>query len=162
MKTTQWRCLKLLYYQTFQSPIGPLSIYANDYHLIHLVIGVDKTIDAIWNESHPILSQVSSQLQAYFQRELSTFTLPILLQGTPFQIAVWTALKNIPFGQVMSYQQIAYQIGYPKASRAVGQACKRNPLLLVIPCHRVIGSNGELGGFTGGLDVKKWLLNHET
>ena len=101
------------------------------------------------------------QLQEYFEGKRTSFDLPILPKGTPFQLAVWKRLLEIPYGEVRTYGQIAAEIGNPKSSRAVGQAANRNPLWIVIPCHRVIGKNHSLTGYAGGLDMKRRLLQLE-
>ena len=98
------------------------------------------------------------QLEAYFSGDLRDFDLPLRLQGTPFQLAVWRALQDIPYGRTISYGELARRVGNPKGSRAVGLANGSNPIAIVVPCHRVIGSNGKLTGYGGGLDNKETLL----
>lgn len=109
----------------------------------------------------PLLTQATRELREYFAGRRRVFTFPISMQGTPFQQEVWRALQSIPYGQTRTYRQIAAQIGHPKAARAVGMANHRNPLPIVIPCHRVIGADGTLTGYAGGLDTKKLLLRLE-
>lgn len=109
-----------------------------------------------------VLSQLSSQLQQYSKGERKTFDLPISFEGSELQVAVWNCLKQIPFGQTVSYQQLAAQAGYGHAVRAVGTAVGRNPLSLLVPCHRVIRSDGSLGGYAGGLSTKQQLLTLES
>lgn len=109
----------------------------------------------------PGLAPVASQLQAYFDKSLQAFDLPLDMRGTPFQREVWQALTAIPFGETRSYGQIAVQIGRPKAVRAVGAANGANPVPIIVPCHRVIGSNGKLTGYAGGLELKQQLLSLE-
>ena len=111
--------------------------------------------------SHPILIEARRQLLAYFAGELRQFSVPLDFRGTDFQKSVWQALLTIPFGETRSYAAIARQIGKPAAVRAVGAANGRNPISIIAPCHRVIGSNGALTGFAGGLDVKDYLLRLE-
>jgi methylated-DNA-[protein]-cysteine S-methyltransferase len=101
------------------------------------------------------------QLEAYFAGQLTVFDLPLAPQGTEFQHRVWTALRDIPYGETISYAQLARRIGKPLAVRAVGAANGRNPISLIVPCHRVIGSDGALTGFGGGIERKRWLLHHE-
>lgn len=113
------------------------------------------------DDHHPILCEAERQLQQYFAGERRQFTLNYDTTGTPFQKKVWEALLTIPFGETRSYRQIAEQIGHPRAMRAVGAANGKNPLSIVAPCHRVIGSNGKLTGFAGGLTVKAFLLQLE-
>lgn len=108
-----------------------------------------------------LLSMATIQLDKYFQGKRTTFSLPFKLTGTPFQLAVWKELQNIPYGQTTSYKEIAQKINKPKAYRAVGMANNKNPLPIIIPCHRVIGSNGKLIGYAGGLKLKNYLLELE-
>src|SRR6185436_19485170 len=108
-----------------------------------------------------LLREVRGQVHAYFAGELQTFDIPLRTSGTPFQQLVWQHLRNIEFGTTISYGELARRIGRPSASRAVGAANGKNPISIVIPCHRVIGANGSLTGYGGGLDRKRWLLNHE-
>jgi len=114
------------------------------------------------NDQHPILCEAECQLREYFAGERQQFDMPYDTVGTEFQKKVWQALLTIPFGETRSYQQIAEQIGNPKAVRAVGAANGKNPLSIMAPCHRVIGSNGKLTGFAGGLTVKAFLLELES
>jgi O-6-methylguanine DNA methyltransferase len=111
---------------------------------------------------NPILRKAAAQLQAYFTAGLREFSLPLDLAGTSFQQDVWNAVASIPFGETRTYRDIAEVIGRPRAVRAVGAAQAANPLPLIIPCHRVIGSDGSLTGYGGGTDTKRWLLDHET
>ena len=108
-----------------------------------------------------LLSMATIQLDEYFQGKRTTFSLPFKLTGTPFQLAVWKELQNIPYGQTTSYKEIAQKINKPKAYRAVGMANNKNPLPIIIPCHRVIGSNGKLIGYAGELKLKNYLLELE-
>lgn len=108
-----------------------------------------------------LLSMATIQLDEYFQGKRTTFSLPFKLTGTPFQLAVWKELQNIPYGQTTSYKEIAQKINKPKAYRTVGMANNKNPLPIIIPCHRVIGSNGKLIGYAGGLKLKNYLLELE-
>ena len=102
-----------------------------------------------------------AELEQYFAGSLRDFTVPIKLHGTPFQLAVWQELLKIPYGETRSYKDIALAIGKPKATRAVGGANHNNPISIIVPCHRVIASDGSLGGYGGGLDIKQWLLELE-
>jgi len=166
-----------LYYATIPSPIGPLWLAATDQGLCQIVLP-GKRADGANDEEpshiqqprqtqrqarrqHPVLSEAKRQLDRYFAGALREFTLPLAPQGTPFQLRVWQALETIPYGQTVSYAELAAHIGRPKAVRAVGGANGRNPLPLVRACHRVIGSDGSLTGFTGGLAAKRWLLHLE-
>jgi len=121
--------------------------------------GPQKQPDWRWDEA-PFKAAIA-QLHEYFDRRRTVFDLPLAPVGTPFQQRVWTALLDIPHGVTISYGELATRLGDPKASRAVGLANGRNPISIVIPCHRVIGANGNLTGYGGGLDRKEWLLRHE-
>ena len=114
-----------------------------------------------WREDRRFLDEPIRQLDLYFEGRLKQFTLELAPQGTPFQLSVLRALKEVPYGETISYGELALRIGKPNASRAVGAANARNPLPIVIPCHRVIGSDGSLVGFGGGLDIKQKLLDLE-
>lgn len=109
-----------------------------------------------------VLEEVSGQLGAYFSGELRSFSLDLEPQGSPFQLRVWQAILKIPYGQTRSYKELAIQIGSPRASRAVGQAAGANPIPILIPCHRVVGSGGDLGGYSGGRGIKEALLALES
>ncbi len=113
------------------------------------------------NASIDLNSDIQKQLTEYEKGSRKVFDLPLHLKGTEFQLKVWNALLEIPYGETRSYQQIAQRIGQPKALRAVGGACNRNPIGIIVPCHRVIGKNGKLTGYAGGLFYKELLLNHE-
>jgi methylated-DNA-[protein]-cysteine S-methyltransferase len=108
-----------------------------------------------------LIRKTMDQLSAYFRRELTEFDVPLDLRGTEFQLRVWEALRQIPYGRVRTYLDIAKEIGAPKATRAVGAANHVNPVPIIVPCHRVVASNGKLGGFACGLDYKRWLLDVE-
>lgn len=122
---------------------------------------IDVTLEATKCGISPLLAQAARELGEYFAGIRRTFTFPISVQGTPFQQEVWRALRSIPYGQTRTYGQIAAQIGRPKAVRAVGMANHRNPLPIVVPCHRVVGADGSLTGYAGGLDIKTLLLRLE-
>ncbi|SMG23393.1 methylated-DNA--[protein]-cysteine S-methyltransferase [Dethiosulfovibrio salsuginis] len=115
----------------------------------------------VWKKSPAKLKDATDQLKAYFAGELKVFDLPLSLEGTPFQLQVWEALRKIPYGETRSYMEMALSMGNDKACRAVGGANGRNPIPVIIPCHRVVGSNGTLGGYSGGLGLKKRLLSIE-
>ena len=116
---------------------------------------------AAWQEAPDLLRHAVHQLQEYFQGQRQSFTLPLAPPGTPFQQRVWQALQHIPFGTTLTYRDLAQRLGMPQAARAVGHANGRNPVAIVIPCHRLIGSDGQLRGYAGGLDRKRRLLQHE-
>ena len=146
------------------SPIGPLTLTAVDGRLTGLLMAdqAHGTRDRSgWVEDPDALAGVTRQLQAYFAGERAAFDVALDLRGTPFQQGVWAELLRIPFGQTRSYGQVAAAVGSPRASRAVGQATGRNPVAVIVPCHRVVGAGGSLTGFGGGLARKSWLLAHE-
>ena len=148
-------------YTQMDSPLGPLLLVADDAGVRQILFVNGRhpaRPDASWKQDRARHTETIRQLQAYFAGELETFDLQLAPQGTPFQLAVWRRLCDIPYGETMSYGQLASQIGNPKASRAVGLANGSNPIPIVIPCHRVIGSNGKLTGYGGGLPIKEKLL----
>ena len=153
-----------MYYTYHPSPIGPL-LLAGDVSALQLIdfpTGSRKREpEPDWQADPGPFAAVIEQLDAYFARELTQFDLSLAPVGTAFQREVWAALQTIPYGATWSYGQLAKAIGRPKASRAVGAANGANPLSIVIPCHRVIGANGDLTGFGGGLPTKRWLLDLE-
>lgn len=140
------------------SPVGPLALREEDGVLAELRFGGIPTKGAA---PMVFLRQVQEQLEAYFAGQLREFKLPIILGGTDFQHAVWEALREIPYGTTCTYGDIAKKIGRPNAVRAVGHAIGQNPISIIVPCHRVIGKNGTLTGFAGGLAVKAQLLEIE-
>ena len=151
----------LMSFTQIESPLGPLLLVADEAGLrsIEFVTGNRPArINPEWREDIEQLRQPIRQLGAYFSGELETFDLPLKPQGTPFQLAVWQRLCEIPYGETISYGELARRLGNPNASRAVGLANGTNPIAIVIPCHRVIGSNGKLTGYGGGLDIKEKLL----
>jgi methylated-DNA-[protein]-cysteine S-methyltransferase len=153
-----------IYYEHMPSPIGPLFLVADDDGLREVRFELERrphTPLEGWIHSAQKLAEVRRQLEAYFAGERHTFDLPLKPLGTEFQQSVWQALTTIPYAATTSYGQISQQIQRPKASRAVGAANGRHPIPIIIPCHRVIGSNGTLTGFAGGLAAKQWLLGHE-
>lgn len=147
-----------------ETPLGPLIISASEKGLVWLGFMSDDTPIGVeaWAEPGPHTRRCAQQLDDYLAGRRTTFDLPMAAQGTPFQQRVWQALADIPFGDTRSYRDIATAIGAPQAVRAVGAANGRNPLALIVPCHRVIGSNGTLTGYAGGMARKAWLLEHES
>ena len=150
-----------LFYSLLPHPTGTLALIAGEEGLKQIRFDATFPIGGLRRDDHPILRETARQLEAYFARSLREFDLPLILKGTPFQIRVWRALEQIPYGQTRSYAEQARAIGAPDAVRAVGAANGRNPIPIVVPCHRVIGSNGQLTGFGGGLPLKRWLLDLE-
>jgi len=155
----------MIAYCLLDSPIGPLTLAADDSGLRVVEFPENRhpaKRDATWVEAeHPVLAETRRQLGEYFAGRRQTFDLPLAPRGTPFQLAVWRALAEIPHGQTWSYGQLARHLGRPQAMRAVGAANGRNPLPIVLPCHRVIGTSGALTGFGGGLPTKQFLLELE-
>ena len=155
-----------LVYMYMESPVGALKLVAHDQALVAVMWDNEdhkrvRLAELIENIQHPMLLKVKQQLEQYFARQRQQFNLPLDFQGTDFQQQVWRALLTIPYGETRSYKDIALQIGNEKAVRAVGAANGRNPISIIAPCHRVIGSGGALVGFAGGLDKKQILLSLE-
>jgi len=157
------------------SPIGTLTIVADDDAIVQIwfetesvrrdpdghgqdVLGGTEQVNA---GEHAVLDRAVEQLDEYFRGERTEFDLPLAPKGTPFQQQAWLVLREIPFGETITYGEQARRLGDPNKSRAVGAANGKNPIPIVVPCHRVVGANGQLTGFGGGLDTKAWLLDHE-
>lgn len=162
-----------LYYDEMESPLGPLTLFASAYGLCSLQFGSsEEAIVKMKRNRHfvkcefeyrpEIVHEAIQQLKQYFNGTRTSFQLPLDLRGTPFQLKVWEELQQIPYGRTVSYKKIAELIGRPKAVRAIGGANNQNPLPIIVPCHRVVGSNGALVGYGGGLDKKEYLLNLES
>jgi methylated-DNA-[protein]-cysteine S-methyltransferase len=157
--------MSAMFYTTMKSPIGPLTLAGDKggLRLVHFATGRrPKSAPRDWIEDRTPFKEVIRQLDSYFEGKLQDFDLPLVLDGTKFQLLVWRSLREIPYGETVSYGQLARRIGSPDAARAVGLANGSNPIPIIIPCHRVIGSNGHLTGFGGGLPVKKKLLALES
>ncbi len=164
--------MEMLHQTQIDSPVGQLTLVANQQALRVLTWGdvgsssarvaqlVSQAI-AVSAVQHLVLARCVAQLEEYFAGEREDFDLPLQADGTDFQCAAWNVLRQIPYGTTMSYAEQAGRAGSPKASRAVGSANGRNPISIIVPCHRVIGADGSLTGFGGGLDTKRWLLEHE-
>lgn len=166
---------------TLSTPTGRMRLAATDSALVlsdwpdvegadRILSKIQKRLEATLNDEepqdatvigHPVLRQTAHELQEYFVRKRRVFSLPLKLAGTPFQISVWKALLTVPYGETISYGMLANRIGHPRAVRAVAQAVGANPLGIILPCHRIIGSDGSLTGFGGGLDRKVLLLGLE-
>jgi len=156
----------MYHYKLVSTPVGELKLVASERGLAGILWKNDdphgtRFLPQTRDEAHPILIEAERQLREYFAGGRRCFTLPLDFVGTEFQKKVWNALVAIPFGETRSYSEIARQIGHPQAVRAVGAANGRNPISIVAPCHRVIGANGKLTGFAGGLEVKAFLLDLE-
>lgn len=143
-----------------ESPVGKLKIEGDDRSIVGIWLNAKGTVSR--DRATGVLAELERQLDAYFAGSLRAFDLPLAPKGTPFQLEVWSALQEIAYGATCSYSDIAKKIGRADAVRAVGAANGQNPIPIVIPCHRVIGANGSLTGFGGGLPMKKWLLAHES
>jgi len=155
-----------LSYQYLDSPVGQLQLVANETALVAVLWENEKPdrvrlASLVEDHKHPILFKTAKQLNEYFAGKRQIFDLPLDFSGTEFQQKVWQALLTIPFGETRSYKQIAEQIGNVKAVRAVGAANGKNPISIIAPCHRVVGANGKLVGFAGGLENKDILLKIE-
>ena len=151
-------------YDFFESPVGRLTLVADDAGLRHIAFELGRHpvwIGDDWRRDAGAFSAAREQLTAYFAGELMAFDLPLAPQGSPFQLGVWAELQRIPYGATISYGELAERVADRSASRAVGAANGRNPLPIVVPCHRVIGADGSLTGFGGGIATKKFLLEHE-
>lgn len=153
-----------MYYDWFDSPVGRLLVAGGGASLSVVSLPNGKNSHRPqpgWQQDGSRFQHVTGQLASYFSGSLRVFSLNLAPEGTPFQVRVWRLLQKIPYGHTQSYSQVAHRIGMPHACRAVGAACGRNPLSIVIPCHRVIGATGGLVGFGGGLDTKRVLLAME-
>ena len=148
----------MIYQYSYETKLGSVTIVEEDGAL--LAITTHRTYEGIKQET-PLINEAYRQLSEYLLGERKRFDLPLNSQGTVFQQQVWKALCDIPYGETRSYKQIAEAIGNPKAVRAVGMANNRNPLLIVVPCHRVIGANGKLVGYAAGIEKKEFLLKLE-
>jgi len=145
---------------TIDSPVGPLVLTSDGTALTGVLFGAE--LDPTWStEPCAVLDRAAAQLDEYFAGERTEFDLPLEPAGTPFQRSTWLALREIPYAETINYGQLALRVGNPKASRAVGLANGRNPISIVVPCHRVIGADGSLTGYGGGLDRKRLLLDLE-
>ncbi|EHJ00261.1 methylated-DNA/protein-cysteine methyltransferase [Clostridium sp. DL-VIII] len=144
----------------YKTSIGNVVIGENGFGVTQICFGDRIPKDAEFIET-PLLKKANEELQEYFSGKRKVFDLPLVMEGTEFQKMVWKALSEIPYGTTCSYKDIALKIGNEKASRAVGMANNKNPIPIIVPCHRVVGTNGKLVGYAGGLDVKQKLLEIE-
>ena len=155
-----------MYSTLFQSPVGQLTLVASDAGLRAILWPTEKPgrvkLPDVTSGDHAVLQATTAQLTEYFAGKRQKFDIPLDLHGTPFQVKAWRSLADIPYGTTDSYAEQADRLGAPKAVRAVGSANGRNPISIVLPCHRVVASNGSLAGFAGGLDAKRWLLDFES
>ena len=151
--------------KTIGSPIGKLTLVSSDTGIRAVLFenhgSPEEYAEAKESKKHPLLLQCEKELAEYFKGKRTHFTVPLVPQGTAFREKVWTALTAIPYGKTESYSQQAARIGSPKSARAVGSANGKNPMPIIVPCHRVIASSGRLGGYAGGVDIKRKLLEIE-
>ncbi|TCK90537.1 methylated-DNA-[protein]-cysteine S-methyltransferase [Natranaerovirga hydrolytica] len=145
-------------YLDTNTPIGTLELKGTDTHLTAINFVKHGTII---EKTNPVLEKTAQQLNEYFLGKRKTFDIPLKLEGTPFMQKVWDALLTVPYGKVCSYKDIAIKVGKDKAYRAVGNANNKNPVAIIVPCHRVIGADGQLGGYGSGVAIKKILLDLE-
>ncbi len=153
-----------IFYDLFSSPVGEMIVVADEHGVRHVDFqDCDRplTMDSDWQRNPSFCRAAREQIQAYFAKELTRFDLPLAPQGTEFQKLVWQELAKIPYGRFSTYGQMAKNMGRPTASRAIGMANGRNPLSIILPCHRVIGANKKLTGYRGGLPIKTYLLKLE-
>jgi methylated-DNA-[protein]-cysteine S-methyltransferase len=162
-----------LYRTTMPSPVGELTLVADDTALRQIwfsseahpphghATDADRDVIDVEVGDHPVLALATRQLAEYFAGSRTEFDIPLAPAGTPFQLQAWSVLRSIPFGATMSYGEQAAELGDRRRARAVGAANGRNPIPIIVPCHRVVGANGHLTGFGGGIDAKAWLLDHE-
>ena len=153
--------------RTYKAPFGVLTVVGSDLGIRFVTFNNDahpKPLEQLRisdTEIHDSVNDAITQLEEYFTGSRRDFELPLDLHGTEFQVEAWQALADIPYGHTATYGQQAASIGRPKAARAIGGANGRNPVAIVLPCHRIVGADGSLTGFGGGIEVKKWLLDHE-
>jgi methylated-DNA-[protein]-cysteine S-methyltransferase len=149
---------------TMASPVGPIVLRAGERGLaaVYLVGMGEPLASRDGGGGQPVLLEARRQLDDYFARKRTTFDVPLDPGGTTFQREVWAVLREIPYGETWSYRRVAEALGRPSATRAVGAANGQNPVAIIVPCHRVIGADGSLTGYAGGLAIKRWLLAHET
>ena len=156
-----------MYFCRYPSPLGNLILAEEEDAIVYCQWEdtIDKQMITMWEEDKELnsmlLTEACCQLTEYFTHKRKTFNLPIRLKGTPFQQIVWDGLLQIPYGETLSYAELARRIGRNKAARAVGNANHHNPLMIIMPCHRVVTSNGEISGYAGGAARKAWLLEKE-
>jgi methylated-DNA-[protein]-cysteine S-methyltransferase len=155
-----------IFYSEADSPLGQLLYVASEHGLRGIYFEQHKHFrgKGVWTNApeHPVLQQAMREMQEFFDGKREQFDVPLDLQGTPFQQAVWQALMRIPFGDTISYGEHAQRVGKPDAARAVGAAIGRNPVSIIVPCHRVVAGNGNITGYAGGLERKRALLAFET
>lgn len=167
-RTTTAAALTSSAHTVMDSPVGPLTLVTREGGLAGLYMTQHRHIPPqhtfgpqVAATDVPVLARTAEQLSAYFAGETPDFTIDLSASGTPFQQRVWTALRDIPYGETVSYGELAAALGRPTASRAVGLANGRNPISIIVPCHRVVGADGSMTGYGGGVERKRWLLSFE-
>ncbi len=157
--------IETMRHRVVESPLGPLTLVVDDDGAVVRIAMADQRHlpdpETFGPRDDTVADEAVAQLAEYFAGERTDFDFPSAPRGTEFQRSVWDALAEIPFGETTTYSQIAQRLGSPTATRAVGAAIGRNPMLVTAPCHRVVGASGDLTGYAGGLDAKRWLLAHE-
>lgn len=148
-----------MYKYYYKTPVGIMCIKENDGYITEIHMGKDS--DTVEEIETKLIRKTYEEIMRYFSKKRKSFDIPIKLEGTEFQKRVWDALIQIPYGKTCTYKDIAEKIGNPKACRAVGGANNKNPIMIIVPCHRVIGKNGDLVGYAGGIEVKQKLLDLE-
>jgi methylated-DNA-[protein]-cysteine S-methyltransferase len=162
--TTTAQVPTTIYWEEADSPLGAFLLAGDSRTVVRVSLPggwAKEDVPAAWTYAPGAMAPATRQLAAYFDGTRLDFDLDFAPSGTPFQLGVWRALQDIPYGTTASYGDVASAVGNPKATRAVGLANNRNPIALLIPCHRVIGADGSLTGYGGGLEMKSWLLDHE-
>lgn len=148
-----------MYIYTYQTKIGPITIHESNNKITKISINEKNSVNT---EESNLTKQTIKEINEYLDHKRTDFTIPLDPQGTDHQIKVWNELKKIPYSETRTYKELATSLGNPNASRAIGSACGKNPIMIIVPCHRVIGTNGKLTGYAGGIGVKEKLIDLET
>ena len=148
-----------MYIYTYQTKIGPITIHESNNKITKILINEKNSVNT---EESNLTKQTIKEINEYLDHKRTDFTIPLAPQGTDHQIKVWNELKKIPYSETRTYKELATSLGNPNASRAIGSACGKNPIMIIVPCHRVIGTNGKLTGYAGGIGVKEKLIDLET
>ena len=148
-----------MYIYTYQTKIGPITIHESNNKITKILIYEKNSVNT---EESNLTKQTIKEINEYLDHKRTDFTIPLDPQGTDHQIKVWNELKKIPYSETRTYKELATSLGNPNASRAIGSACGKNPIMIIVPCHRVIGTNGKLTGYAGGIGVKEKLIDLET
>lgn len=148
-----------MYIYTYQTKIGPITIHESNNKITKILINEKNSVNT---EESNLTKQTIKEINEYLDHKRTDFTIPLDPQGTDHQIKVWNELKKIPYSETRTYKELATSLGNPNASRAIGSACGKNPIMIIVPCHRVIGTNGKLTGYAGGIVVKEKLIDLET